>query len=520
MHSIRLRFSVSVGSVLSYLMLCLVSSFVLLLVGGASAFNHFRHSVSTSQIIHHLNYQLTLQPQTRYTRHSITMSSTTTSAETLADMSTVKRPFRIRTITCFVTLKPEDFQKQEANDVYTGLTTKINKCSDILLNLESSLSNIGYEVQTIRVATNPFGEWLTTQQLVDDNDSSKNDTSPPTQKKLKVDDVQERLKQFDSILESKNIQFCSLGPSLVPNDTINICPIIVATSGKFSCSAKINAGDIEASRAAAQCMKNISTLGDDEISADNSHIKGGLGNFRFCAASCIECVPFFPGARKADDSHAFSFAIGLENGGFACTLLEEAKNIGNIKHVFDTRMREELLPIQDVCMKFENDDQSVKYLGIDTSFNPSLDEGGSIAEAIERLEEVRGNFGGTGSLSAAAAITTSLQSIKDIKTTGYSGLMLPVLEDQRLAELANQDGLTIQQLLCISSVCGVGIDTVPIPGNVSEDNLSSLILDVAALACRWNKPLSCRVFPVPGKTAGEMTTFDSPYMVNSRIFEL
>jgi len=501
-------------------MLYLVSSFVLLLVGGVSAFNHFRHSVSTPQIIHHPNYQLSLQPQTRYTRHSITISSATTSAESAVDMSTVKRPFRIRTITCFVTLKPKDFQKQ---DVYTSLATKINKCSNILRNLESSLSNIGYEVQTVRIATNPFGEWLTTQQLVDGNDSSKDDTSPPTEKKLKTDDVQERLKQLDSMLEAKNIQFCSVGPSTDPNDTINICPMIVATSGKFSCSAKINAGDIEASHAAAQCMKKISTLGDDETSGadDNSHIKGGLGNFRFCAASCIECVPFFPGARAtSDDDHSFSFAIGLENGGFACTLLEEAKNIGNIKHVFDTRMREELLPIQDVCMKFEKENTSIEYLGIDTSFNPSLDEGGSVAEAIESLEQVREDFGGTGTMSAAAAITTSLQSIKDIKTTGYSGLMLPVLEDQRLAKLANKDGLTIQQLLCISSVCGVGIDTVPIPGNVSEDNLSSLILDVAALACRWNKPLSCRVFPVPGKKDGEMTTFDSPYMVNSRIFEL
>ena len=500
-------------------MLCLVTLFILL-VGGVSAFNHFLLSVSTSQIIHHPNYQLSLQPQTRYTRHSITMSSATTSAETQVDMSAVNRQFRIRTITCFVTLKPEDFQKQDT----PSINTKINKCSDTLRNLESSLSNIGYEVQTVRVATNPFGEWLTTQQLVDGNDISKDDTSPPTQKKLKTDDVQERLNQLDSMLEAKNIQFCSLGPSLDPNDTINICPIIVATSGKFSCSAKINAGDIEASRAAAQCMKKISTLGEEDQTSgadDNSHIKGGLGNFRFCAASCIECVPFFPGARAtSDDDHSFSFAIGLENGGFACTLLEEAKSIGNIKHVFDTRMREELLPIQDVCMKFEKENTSIEYLGIDTSFNPSLDEGGSIAEAIESLEEVRGNFGGTGSLSAAAAITTSLQSIKDIKTTGYSGLMLPVLEDQRLAELANKDGLTIQQLLCISSVCGVGIDTVPIPGNVSEDNLSSLILDVAALACRWNKPLSCRVFPVPGKNAGEMTTFDSPYMVNSRIFKL
>jgi uncharacterized protein (UPF0210 family) len=118
----------------------------------------------------------------------------------------------------------------------------------------------------------------------------------------------------------------------------------------------------------------------------------------------------------------------------------------------------------------------------------------------------------------------SLQSIPDIRITGYSGLMLPVLEDRRLAELGmtanTKDRITIQKILCISSVCGVGIDTVPIPGNVTVESLSSLILDMAALAGRWKKPLSCRVFPVPGGNAGEETTFDSPYMCNSCIFDL
>lgn len=131
----------------------------------------------------------------------------------------------------------------------------------------------------------------------------------------------------------------------------------------------------------------------------------------------------------------------------------------------------------------------------------------------------------------------SLQSLPDIVTTGYCGLMLPVLEDRRLAELGmiGMDGtssssnsyptkddqrLTIDKLLCISSVCGVGVDTVPVPGNVSQEDLTSLILDMAALAGRYNKALSVRVFPVPGVKAGEMTTFDSPYMCNSRIFNL
>jgi len=69
-------------------------------------------------------------------------------------------------------------------------------------------------------------------------------------------------------------------------------------------------------------------------------------------------------------------------------------------------------------------------------------------------------------------------------------------------------------------MCWIGIDTVPIPGNASENGISSLLLDVAALAGRWDKPLSCRLFPVPGGEAGEKTTFDSPYMCNSFIFEL
>eukprot|EP00536_Pseudo-nitzschia_multiseries_P000427 jgi/Psemu1/970/gm1.970_g len=72
--------------------------------------------------------------------------------------------------------------------------------------------------------------------------------------------------------------------------------------------------------------------------------------------------------------------------------------------------------------------------------------------------------------------------------------------------------LRMTDLLNVSSVCGVGIDTVPIPGNTKVDELTLLLLEVVGLAQCWNKPLSCRVFPVPNKKVGEMTTFDSPYL--------
>ena len=129
-----------------------------------------------------------------------------------------------------------------------------------------------------------------------------------------------------------------------------------------------------------------------------------------------------------------------------------------------------------------------------------------------------------GTLAAAATITQTLQSLPGIQNCGYSGLMLPLCEDRRLAELISSSSsisaLRISNLLSISQVCGVGVDTVPIPGDCSEKELASLLLDVAGMAHRWKKSLSCRVFPVAGKLAGEWTTFDSPYMVNARILPL
>jgi uncharacterized protein (UPF0210 family) len=129
-------------------------------------------------------------------------------------------------------------------------------------------------------------------------------------------------------------------------------------------------------------------------------------------------------------------------------------------------------------------------------------------------------FGGPGSLAAAAAITESIQTLPDVKRIGYCGLMLPLCEDVRLAELSSQNSMSIANLLSVSHVCGVGIDTVPVPGDCSKQELAALLLDVAAVANRWKKCLSCRVFPVPSKTAGDMTEFDFVHMVNAKILSI
>jgi uncharacterized protein (UPF0210 family) len=70
------------------------------------------------------------------------------------------------------------------------------------------------------------------------------------------------------------------------------------------------------------------------------------------------------------------------------------------------------------------------------------------------------------------------------------------------------------ELLSYSAVCGTGLDTVPLPGDTPAADIAGMFLDVATLAVRLRKPLSARLFPVPGKRSGDRTDFGSPYLVD------
>ncbi len=80
-----------------------------------------------------------------------------------------------------------------------------------------------------------------------------------------------------------------------------------------------------------------------------------------------------------------------------------------------------------------------------------------------------------------------------------------------------QGTYTINDLLLYSAVCGLGLDVVPIPGDTSIDALRGLLLDVATLAVRLDKPLSARLMPLLGKQAGDPTGFSFPYFTNATV---
>src|SRR3989441_934387 len=208
------------------------------------------------------------------------------------------------------------------------------------------------------------------------------------------------------------------------------------------------------------------------------------------------------------------FAIALASANVVATAFQDARDLGMARQ----RLIDSLATVAfDVEHHAGRVDQETgwAYMGIDLSPAPSKEA--SIGVAIENL--TKQPFGMSGTLTAAATITAAIKDVK-VKQTGYTGLMLPVLEDTRLAQRWSEGRISLDALLSYSAVCGTGLDTIPLPGDTSAEQLSLIISDMASLAVKWHKPLSARLLPVTGKGWGETTDFDDPFLVNATLQQL
>jgi len=138
----------------------------------------------------------------------------------------------------------------------------------------------------------------------------------------------------------------------------------------------------------------------------------------------------------------------------------------------------------------------------------------SIGAAIETYTGAK--FGSSGTLTAALIITSAVKAVP-VKQVGYSGLMVPVMEDKLLAQRWAEGTYNTDDLLAYSAVCGTGLDTVPFPGDISVEQMARILGDVASLAWKWKKPLSARLQPVAGKKAGDRTEFGGRFLFNTTL---
>jgi uncharacterized protein (UPF0210 family) len=241
------------------------------------------------------------------------------------------------------------------------------------------------------------------------------------------------------------------------------------------------------------------------------HTPRSQGNFQFTATARLKQYgPFYPGAWHTGAGKQFSLGFeganivqhvfGATHGDFDASVAELTRQL-----TIHAKVGEEVGNVVAASTGWT-------LAGVDPTPAPLGDA--SIGDAIERY--TGGKFGENGTLTAALAITSAVKAVK-VKQVGFSGLMLPVMEDKRLAQRWSENTYDIDSVLAYSAVCGTGLDTVPLPGDVSEERLVKIFGDVAALAWKWNKPLSARLQPVSGKKKGEMTEFESQYLFNTKL---
>jgi hypothetical protein len=226
-------------------------------------------------------------------------------------------------------------------------------------------------------------------------------------------------------------------------------------------------------------------------------------------------APFFPAAYHDADEPAF--AIAVESADLAVEAFSSGETFNVQRSTLISEITKHGQAIAEIAQLVTCNSELVTFHGIDFSLAPFPDDAHSLGSAVEAMGVTK--IGLHGSLAAAAILTEAVDRA-DIPHTGFSGFMQPVLEDSILAKRAAEGVLTVKDALLYSAVCGTGLDTVPLAGDVTAEQLTPLLLDLSALALRLDKPLTARLMPIPGKQAGDVTEFDFGFFANSRVMAL
>jgi uncharacterized protein (UPF0210 family) len=384
----------------------------------------------------------------------------------------LKEKPKVRAVTAFVRIDLQNYSAQIADTL------------KMLRRAKAIMEKGGYEVQTIRIVTQPFPEYT---------------------KNLSHDEAMKFFRAFDALATKEDFA-PNIGPAMM-RDTDD--PAQAELLAEVLCATKLNASIVIAAedgihwnavRAAAKLVKYVS-----------EHSPHSQGTFGFAATAMLAPnAPFYPGAYHTGAGK--QFAVALE----AANVVDEAftGTKGNAKAASE-RLTKALgthaAAIEKLARAAEKE-TGWTYMGMDPTPAPLRDV--SIGAAIEKFTGAR--FGASGTLLAASIITAAVNAAP-VKHVGYSGLMLPVLEDSRIAQRWSEGAVNLDALLAYSAVCGAGLDTIPLPGDVTVEQMERMMADVAALALKWKKPLSARLQPVAGKKAGEKTEFDDPFLVNAVI---
>jgi hypothetical protein len=371
---------------------------------------------------------------------------------------------KVRAITGFITIDAKSYAAQ------------IEEAVKFLSQVRESIKSAGYDVAGIRISTQPFPDYTSTLSRAD------------ALKLLRgIDDLAAKLEFAPNIGPAMLQDSDSTGP-------VDLLTDILATPGN-----RLNANIVTASEdgihwnAVRQAARIIKMVG-----VRSPH---GQGNFNFAAIAMLKPYgPFYPGAWHPGGGTR-SFAIGLEAANVVMDVFAREHDPRTAGKALTEALTVHARAVEAAAMQAAAG-SGWTYAGID----PTPAPGGqvSIGAAIEAFTGAP--FGSPGTETASGIITRAVRAVP-VKQTGYSGLMLPVLEDALLTRRWTEGTYGLDSILAYSAVCAGGVDTVPLAGDTSEDAIARIVGDVATLAFKWNKPLAARLLPAPGRKAGELTEF-------------
>jgi uncharacterized protein (UPF0210 family) len=362
---------------------------------------------------------------------------------------------------------------------------RIATISNCLKAVRDNLKETGYDVQTLRLATPPLYELTTTVGTSERPDFARH---------------------LEAECFVRGIDYAALGPVLAADiDGFEAIPEILRTTEIVFASALF--ADIESglslsmAHRCAEIIQQTSTISPD-----------GFANLRFAAlANVASGSPFFPAAYHRGGPPALS--IATEAADLAVTALRDNISAQAASRVLIESIEGHAAVLTRISQPIAAQ-HDVRFWGIDFSLAPFPEELRSLGFAMQAFGIPA--TGLAGSTAAASFLAYSLDKAQ-FQRIGFCGLFFPVLEDFILARDAAEGTLTIKDLLLYATICGTGLDTVPLPGDINQEALYALLLDLGAIALRHDKPLTARLMPIPGKQAGDQVHFDFPYFADSRI---
>jgi len=380
---------------------------------------------------------------------------------------------KVRAITGFLTLDRARYEAQ------------LKDTLEALRQARRIVEAGGYTVESVRITTQPFPEYT---------------------RGLPGADAVAFFREYDAIAARESFD-PNIGPAMLRDGDDAAQATLLA---EILSSTKLIAGSLviggeegiywNAVRAAAGVIKYL-----------EERSPGSIGNFNFAATAMLEpYAPFFPGSYHTGAGRRFS--IGTEGANVVDEVFAETAGDAPRAAARLSRALNEHAVALDRLARQAAKETGWEYMGLDATPAPLADV--SIGAAIEKF--IGGTFGSSGAMTAAGIITRAVQSIT-VKRAGYSGLMLPVMEDSLLARRWAEGAYGVDALLAYSAVCGTGLDTIPMAGGAPVRQIERILGDVATLAVKWRKPLSARLLPVKGKKVGDRTEFSDPFLVNTTI---